>query len=321
MFCSVPYPVKGAEYEGNLRSRPVCGDCAGMALKLLGKINKAVVEIGNHWQAYLAVIGIPGVLIAWFVRTMSPFSDTGWGWPEAVVLAFAGVMAVGLVSALFMIGYRLLRPLPMPEQMPPAPTVEGVGYDHAEVAELRAQQVKILEEVAALQALNAAPTPTRGRSKAEVIADVIAKRAALQADLDVAKLASSRLENIQSSFNRKVQTEPEEAVAERSRAMYDWLKVKKRLAFMREVDLSTHPIYSSNPMRRVMGDEKLEGDAVFAFRMAFDNHRHIQTALDAGLHDLEAQVRSLDNLLISLAPGVEFVALRDEARALTSRDT
>lgn len=122
-----------------------------MATRILSDINKAIVDIGNHWQAYLVVIGIPGAAFAWFIKVMKPFSQTGWSWPEAVVLAFAAVMVFGLVAALVMIGYRMLRPLPVVAAPKPEPsagvlaTAPGIRED----LDLFVMRLGIVDDLAA----------------------------------------------------------------------------------------------------------------------------------------------------------------------------
>lgn len=180
-----------------------------MSLNLLHRFHKGVVEIGNHWAAYAAVVGIPGVFVAWFIKAMNPFSQTGWSWPEAVVLAFAAVLMFAFVAGLVMIGYRALRPLPVAQVADRADDAwkgEFQGQLKPVVSEIETMAGAVEALTAMFEGLHARVGELRGdRDATEAKAELaIAKGDAAQASADHANNKLNEREGVAETIDARI---------------------------------------------------------------------------------------------------------------------
>jgi hypothetical protein len=75
----------------------------------LKKIDDHILAVGNRWQAYGAYFGVWAVAVSIVTIALHwarPFFPTGWGWPEATVLAIAAICVLSVVGSITLIAWR-----------------------------------------------------------------------------------------------------------------------------------------------------------------------------------------------------------------------
>lgn len=120
-----------------------------------------IERFGNLVGAYVSLFGAMSFAAAWLLKLTKPFQQTGWGWPEAILIGVAFALIVSLVVSAALVAWRMFKPARSPAPLEPqvpgqaALTDRVVQLDHEMEEERRLHLQHYEEHTARLEHIGA----------------------------------------------------------------------------------------------------------------------------------------------------------------------
>lgn len=277
---------------------------------MLAKIER----FGNLVGAYLSLVTVMSIAVAWVLKLTKPFKETGWGWPEAILIGLAVALVTSLAVSAALVAWRYFRPgsaqteVAAPETPSLADRVGQLEYEMQQLQRLHRQCYE--EHTQRLDQMGKADATYRGAIAQEMGALPTLARIAylkrkqeqyayIKAQADGAMAEWSALASDPAVIPGSPQWQRwGEAYGEWHVAMVDFENLISRVLRCGEVMIRQTPNYTQNPMRAVPGDEHIANEEKRQdFRRISDMREHAENQVVQFGHRLSSEINGLRNKL------------------------